>query len=228
MLPFSNLSGDPSQEFFSDGINEELITVLSHFQLRVLGRNATFAYKDKAVDVSELGRALQAQYVIEGSFRRVPDEISVTAQLIDARTGSPVWAQTYKRPTSSTSLVAIQDEIAQLIGAAVGDIRTGAVSRAELERARTKPATELSSYECVLQGYQASTTQNNVEAVRRARACLDVTVKRDPTYGEAWAIFGRVLYVQRLWGTGLEQPEADDIDKRAYLIPALWRQAIGL
>jgi adenylate cyclase len=187
----------------------------------VLGRNATFAYKDRAVDVAELGRALQAQYAIEGSFRRVPDEISVTAQLIDARTGSPVWAQTYKRPTASTSLVAIQDEIAQLIGAAVGDIRTGAVSRAELERARTKPASELSSYECVLQGYQASTTQNAIETVRRARACLDVTVKRDPTYGEAWAILARVLYVQRLWGTGLAQPEADDIDKRAYLIPRI-------
>src|SRR5258708_20081008 len=82
VLPFDNLSGDPSQEFFSDGISDELMTVLNRFdQLRVLARNTTFAYKKKAVDIEELGRQFQAQYVIEGSFKRVPDQISVTAQL---------------------------------------------------------------------------------------------------------------------------------------------------
>jgi adenylate cyclase len=221
VLPFNNMSGDPNQEFFSDGISEELITVLSRFQLPVLARNATFAYKDKPVDVAELGRTLQAQYALVGSFRRVADQISVTAQLIDVRTGSPIWAQTYERLTASTSLIAIQDEIAQLIGAAVGDLRAGAISRAELERVRMKPVTELSSYECVLQGYQANATPTAAEPVQRARACLDATVKRDPSYAEAWAILTRVLYIQRLWGTGLEPPDADDIDKRAYLIPRI-------
>jgi adenylate cyclase len=216
VLPFENLSGDPSQEFFSDGISEELITVLSRFsQLRVLARNTTFAYR-KATEMQELGRQLQAQYVVEGSFRRVPDQINVTAQLIDARTGTHVWAQTYERPTASASLLIIQDDIAQRIGAAVGDIRTGAVARAELERTRTKPATELSSYECILQGYQASAAQSAVEPMRRARACLDLTIKRDPTYAEAWAILTRVLYLQRSWGTGL-----DDIDKGADLVPRI-------
>jgi len=101
VLPFDNLSGDASQDFFSDGISEQLTTVLSHFDpLRVLARNTTFAYKKKAFDVQELGRQLNAQYVIEGSFRRVTDQISVTAQLIDTRTGTHVWAQTYERPTA--------------------------------------------------------------------------------------------------------------------------------
>src|SRR4051794_3310120 len=118
VLPFDNLSGDPNQEFYSDGISEELITVLSRFdQLRVLARNITFAYKKKTVEMQELGRQLQAQYVIEGSFRRVPDQISVTAQLIDARTGTHVWAQSYERPTTSTSLLSIQNDIAHHIGA---------------------------------------------------------------------------------------------------------------
>src|SRR5258708_566070 len=180
VLPFDNLSGDPSQEFFSDGVSDELMTVLSRFnQLRVLARNTTFAYKKRAIDVEELGRQLQAQYVIEGSFKRVPDQIGVTAQLIDTRTGTHVWAQTYERLTASTSLLSIQNDIAQHIGAAVGDIRTGAVAKAELERVRTKPATELSSYECVLQGYQASAAQSAAEPMRRARACLEATVRRD-------------------------------------------------
>lgn len=217
VLPFDNLSGDPSQEFFSDGISDELMTVLSRFdQLRVLARNTTFAYKRKAIDIEELGRQLQAQYVIEGSFRRMPDQIGVTAQLIDARTGTHVWAQTYERSTASTSLLSLQNDIAYHIGAAIGDIRTGAIAKADLERARAKPATELSSYECVLQGYQASAAQSAAEPMRRARACLEATVRRDPTYGEAWAILTRILYIQRSWGTGV-----DDVDKRVDLVPRL-------
>ncbi len=211
VLPFDNLSGDPNQEFFADGISDELITALSQFdELRILARNSTFAYRKKAVDIRELGRKLQAQYVIEGSFRRVADQISVTAQLIDTGTGDHVWAQTYERPTTSTNLLAIQDDIAQHIGAAVGDIRTGAVAKVELERTRDKPPTELSSYACVLQGYRASAAQNDASAVRRARACLEATVKRDPEYAEAWAILTRVLSLQRGWGTGLDDAEDPD------------------
>ncbi|RZN12169.1 hypothetical protein CWO91_05255 [Bradyrhizobium genosp. SA-3] len=217
VLPFDNLSGDPNQEYFSDGISDELITVLSRFdQLRVLARNTTFAYKKKAVEMQELGRQLQAQYVIEGSFRRVPDQISVTAQLIDARSGTHVWAQTFERSTTSTSLLSIQDDIAHHIGAAVGDIRTGAVAKAELERSRAKSATELSSYECVLQGYQASAAQSAAEPMRRARACLEASVKRDPNYAEAWAILTRVLQIQYSWGTGL-----DDNEKSIDLVPRI-------
>ena len=217
VLPFDNLSGDQSQEFFSDGISEALITGLSHFDhLRVLARNTTFAYKKKAIEMQELGRQLQAQYVIEGSLRRVPDQISVTAQLIDARTGTHVWAQTYERSATSASLLGLQNDIAHHIGAAIGDIRTGAIAKADLERVRAKPATELSSYECVLQGYQASAAQSAAEPMRRARACLEATVKRDPTYAEAWAILTRILYIQRSWGTGV-----DDIDKRVDLVPRI-------
>lgn len=179
VLPFDNLSGDPNQEYFSEGISDELITVLSRFdQLRVLARNTSFAYK-KPVAIQELGRQLQAQYVVEGSLRRVPDQISITVQLIDARTGTHVWAQNYERPTASANLLSLQDDIAHHIGAAIGDIRAGAIAKAELERTHTKPATELSSYECVLQAYQASAAQSAEEPTRRARTCLEATVKRD-------------------------------------------------
>jgi adenylate cyclase len=220
VLPFDNMTGDPSQEFFSNGLTDELITVLSRFgPLRVLARNSTSAYKNKAVDPQEIGRQLQAQYVIEGSFRRVPDQVNVAAQLIDTRTGTHVWAQTYERPTASTNLMAIQDDIAQKIGAAVGDTWTGAVAAAELERSRPQAASELSSYVCVVQANQALAIQIAVEPVRRARECLEATVMRDPTYADAWSSLAIIMARQRFWGTALASPEADDIDKRAYLIP---------
>jgi len=98
----------------------------------------------------------------------------------------------------------------------VGDIRTGAVAKAELERARAKSAAELSSYECVLQGYQASAAQTSTEPMRRARACLEATVKRDPNYAEAWAILTRILQIQYSWGTGL-----DDNDRGLDLVPRI-------
>jgi adenylate cyclase len=145
VLPFDNMSGDPSQEFFSEGISDQLITALSRFhQLHVLARNTTFTYKGKAVDVPELGRQLRADYVIEGSFRRVPDQISVTSQLIDAHSGTHVWAQTYDKPTASTNLLAIQDEISERISAAIGDTWTGEVARAELDRAHATAARKTS------------------------------------------------------------------------------------
>jgi TolB-like protein len=219
VLPFDNLSGDPSQDFFSDGISEQLITALSHFEkLRVLSRNATFAYKKKAIDPVELGRLLNAQYAIEGSFRRVTDQISVAAQLIDARSGTHVWAQTFERPTPSTSLLAIQDDVAQGIAAAIAD-NQGAVARAELELARNKPATELSSYECTLLAPQDPAA--SAEIFRRARECLEATVKRDPTYAEAWTSLGRILHMQYVLGTGLTPPEAEHVGQRAYLVPRI-------
>jgi adenylate cyclase len=179
---------------------------------------ATPPLPKKAVDAQDLGRQLNAQYVIEGSYRRVADQISVTAQLIDARSGTHVWAQTFERPTASTSLLAIQDDVAQRIAATVGD-KHGAIARAELERTRNKPATELSSYECTLLASQDP--PESAEMFRRARTCLDTTVKRDPTYAEAWISLTRILDIQYKLGLGLASPEAEHIDQRAYLVPRI-------
>jgi adenylate cyclase len=221
VLPFNNLSGDPAQDFISEGMSEELTTVLSRFgNLRVLARNTVFAHKAEAVDVPELGRRLHTDYVVEGSFRRVADELSVTAQLIDARTDTHLWAQTYEEQARQTSLVAVQDAIAERIGAAIADIRAGAVAKAEYERSRGKSAADLSPYECVVQGYVASAAQGAAELMRRARACLELTVSRDPTYAEAWAILTRILYIQRSWGTGL-----DDTEESIDLAPAITKAA---
>jgi adenylate cyclase len=219
VLSFDNLTGDQAQEYFSEGLREELITALSQFEpLRVLARNTVFAYRGKASDVSRIGRRLRAQYVVEGSFRHVGDAISVTAQLIDARTRSHVWAQTYERGVGSTSLLTIQNEVARRIGAAIGDQQTGAIARVELERSLSKEPDELSSYECMLQVYRLFRQQTASEPARRARLCSEAIVKREPSNGRAWSMLSRVLTFQRWWGTGLNGSEADDIEKRAYLV----------
>jgi adenylate cyclase len=219
VLAFDNLSGDPAQEAFADGLGDELITALSRFGLGVIARNTSFAFKGKAVDIVELGRRLHAQYVVEGSLRRNLDQISVNAQLIDARIGTHVWAHIYERSIASASLGAIQDEIAQLISAAIGDVQTGAIARHELDRTRSKSPAELSSYECFVNASQAIVIQIDDEIVRRARTCLDATVKRDPTYPEAWESLTQVLAIQRWHGAGLAPPDTDGYDKRTYLIP---------
>jgi len=218
VLPFDNLSGDPGQDYFSNGLSEELTTALSQFEpLGVVSRSTAFARKGRTTVISKIGRKLRAQYVVEGSFRYVGDAISVTAQLIDARTGNHVWAQTYERDVGSTSLLTIQNEVARRIGTAIGDQQTGAIARSILERSRSKVPGELSSYECLLQGYQYLSDQAASEPARRARLCLDTTVGREPANAFAWSMLSRVLAAVRMWGSGLDGPEADDVEKRAYL-----------
>ena len=118
VLPFVNLSGDPKQDYFSDGLTEDILTELSGARdLRVLARNTTFQYKGKAVDVGKLGRDLKVRYVLEGSVRRAEDQLRVTAQLIDAETGSHIWADRYDREMADVFLV--QDEIVNQIVAKI-------------------------------------------------------------------------------------------------------------
>ena len=220
VLSLDNLTGDPAQQYFSDGLGEELTTALSQYEpLGVLARKSTSAHKGRrAWDISRIGRKLRAQYVVEGSFRHVGDAISVTAQLIDTRTGNHVWAQTYEQAVGSKSLLTIQNEIARRVGAAIGDQQTGAIARVEFERSRSKAPSELSSYECLLEGFHYLTEQSVSEPARRARLCLETTVSHAPTNALAWSILSRVLVAQRMWGSGLDGPEADDVEKRAYLV----------
>jgi adenylate cyclase len=157
---------------------------------------------------------------VGGTFRRASDQISVTIRLIGAPSGEEVWAETYDRFIDQTNSLVVQKDLSQRIGAALGDTWTGVIAKAELRRAKAKPVSELTSYECVLNANDAiNAVRKSPEMFRRARSCLEATVKSDPTYADAWANLVRILCVQRYYGVGLNPPEADDIDKRAYLIP---------
>ena len=114
VLPFTNMSSDPEQEFFADGIAEDVITALSRYpSLFVIARNSCFTYKGRAVDVKEVGRELGVRYVLEGSLRKAGNRIRVTAQLVEAETGNHVWAERYDRDLAD--IFAVQDEITEAV-----------------------------------------------------------------------------------------------------------------
>src|ERR1700726_649373 len=141
VLPFTNMSGDPEQEFVSDGIAEDVISALSHYpSLFVIARNSTFTYKGRAVDVKQVGRELGVRYVLEGSVRKAGNRIRVTAQLIEAETGNHVWAERYDRDLAD--IFAVQDEIATAVTTAIAP----AVADAEQRRAMRKTPESLDAW----------------------------------------------------------------------------------
>ena len=164
VLPFDNLSGDPEQAYFSDGITEDVITELSRFrELLVIARNSSFAFRGKATDVREIGRALGAGYVVEGSVRRAGTRVRITAQLVDAATGAHLWAERYDRPLED--VFAIQDEIARGI---VAIVATRVLEEREIA-ARRRPPRDVRAYDLFLQGYRLADTDPPEAQARRGR-----------------------------------------------------------
>jgi len=181
VLPLANMSGDPEQEFFADGLTEDIITELSRFRdLLVISRNSTFVHKGKAVNVREVAREFGVDYVLEGSVRKARDRVRVTVQLIDAETDQHVWAERYDRELED--IFAIQDEITHAIVATL----PGRVEAATHDRAKRKPTENMAAYECVLAAkvrHHRSTREDNVEAQR----LLDRALALDPNYAHAHA-----------------------------------------
>lgn len=173
VLPFTNLSGDAEQEYFADGISEDLITNLSHIGwLFVTARNSTFTYKGKSVDVKQIGRDLAVRYVVQGSVRRSGERVRASAQLIDATTGTHVWAEKYDRQLAD--LFDLQDEITNTVAAAIEP----EIGLAERERARRKPSENLDAWECYQRGlwhlYRFNRNDNvEAQALFRRAASLD-------------------------------------------------------
>lgn len=192
VLPFDNLSGDPTQEYFADGITEEVISALARLpDLGVIARNSTFRYKGEAVDVRVVGAELDVAYIVEGSVRRGGDTIRVTALLVDALTGSDLWTATYNRALTPENLFAIQDDIASAIANTVaGD--HGVLRQQAFAVAKRKPPSELSSYECVM---LAMEWQRRISRASHsaARACLEKVVENDPDYAAAWSHLANIL-----------------------------------
>jgi adenylate cyclase len=186
VLAFANMSGDPSQEYYSDGITEDIITELSRFsELFVIARNSSFRYKGQQVDVRQIGKELGARYVLEGSVRRAGDRVRVTAQLIDATTGTHRWAEHYDRELED--VFAVQDEVARAIVA----ILAAHVNRAEAERALLKPPTTWQAHDYYLRGavtFARYRSSYNIEQLYEARALLERSIGADPNYARSHAL----------------------------------------
>ena len=186
------MSGDPDQEYFSDGITEEIITALSKTpKLFVIARNSSFTYKGKSVWIPTVGRELGVRYVLEGSVRKAGDKVRVTAQLVDAKTNHHLWAERYDR--NLTDVFAIQDEITMKIKTALQ------VKLTEGERVRgyAKGTDSLEAYLKFLQGYEHYRRLNK-EDNAKARKIFEETIALDPEYPEAYTLLGRTHYMD-LW-----------------------------
>lgn len=182
VLPFTNMSDNDEEIYFADGISEDIITELSRFQeLFVIARNSTFAYKDQAVNVSEVGEALNVRYILEGSVRKGGDRVRVTAQLIDAASGHHLWAERYDRRLED--VFAVQDELTGKIVATL----VGKLLDSERRRSRNDDRTEnLKAYELVLRGRELwfrHTKEDNTAA----RKLYEEAIALDPEYGRAYA-----------------------------------------
>jgi len=182
VLPFENMSGDPEQEYFSDGITEDIITELSRYpDFLVIARNSTFVYKHKQVDLREIARSLGVQSVLEGSVRRVGKNVRISAQLIDAATGAHLWAERYDRTLED--IFAVQDEITETIVGALGVT----LQEARVRRAMRQDPGSLDAYDKTLQAwahFQRYNKEDNSEARRLAEAAVEL----DPDYARAHAI----------------------------------------
>jgi TolB-like protein len=179
VLPFSNLSGDTEQDYFTDGVVDDIITGLSRINwLFVIARNSTFTYKGRAVDVKQVGRELGVRYVLEGSVRKALDRVRITGQLIDVSTGAHVWAERYDR--RSDDIFALQDEIAlSVVGAIAPSLR-----RAEVNRVKRKRPDSLDAYDLVLRA-QPDVDSGMPEQVTRALVLLERSIALEPAYALA-------------------------------------------
>jgi TolB-like protein len=185
VLPFDNLSGDAEQEYFSDGITEDLITRLSTWRwFPVIARNSTFVYKGKAVDVKRVSSELGARYVVEGSVRKIGDRVRITAQLIDATTGHHVWAERYDRELQD--IFALQDEITEAIAASMNP----ELRQFETQRTVQREPRSLDAWECAHRGwwhiFQRTDDRNS-----KARSFYEEAIRLDPQF--VWAYYGLAM-----------------------------------
>jgi adenylate cyclase len=198
VLPFENMSGDPEQEYFADGMVEEIITALSRFKsLFVIARNSSFTFKGKAVDIKEVGRRLGVRYVLEGSVRRASGKVRITGQLIDAVTGAHIWVDRFEREL--TDVFALQDEVTVAVVSAIQP----KLFQTEIGMAARRRPENLTAYDYYLRAlpqYYLSTREGVAETIRLAHRALEL----DPRFGSVAALAGVCHMNNIIWGFAID------------------------
>jgi adenylate cyclase len=204
VLPFQNMSGDPEQDYFADGITEDIITELSRFRsLFVIARNSSFAFKGKAIDVTEVGKKLNVQFVVEGSVRKAGERIRITAQLIETNTGKNLWAERYDR--NLDDIFEVQDEVATQIVTKV----PGHVDMANRVQAERKPVQDMNAYDLVLRA--ENILYRNLGS-RVGEKLLKQVLEIEPTYVRAHAMLSN-FYAYSIFTHGLKVDEATALSR---------------
>jgi adenylate cyclase len=199
VLPLLNLSGDPAQDYFSDGITADIITELSRWRrLAVRSRSASFRYRGSALDMKQVARELDVRYVVEGTVRRVGERIRISVQLVDAEAGSQVWGERFDR--GSEEIFIVQDRVVQTIVSTL----SGRIQASDAERARRKPPASLAAYEYVLKCNALPWDEPG--CAEEAMRLVEKAIELDPSYGYAYALLAILSYSQ--WADGPRSSEA--------------------
>jgi len=216
VLPFQNMSGDIEQEYFADGVVEEIITALSRFpSLFVIARNSSFTYKGRSVDIKQVGCELGVRYVLEGSVRRGGDRVRITGQLIDASTGAHLWADRFEGDLND--IFDLQDQVTMSVVGAIAP----RLEQAEIERAKRKPTERLGAYDYYLRGLEHF-WQNTHQSLDQAMRLFSRAIELDPVFAAAYA-YGASCYVRRQ-ASGLMTERQKEITETA----GLARKAVQL
>ncbi|WP_249129815.1 adenylate/guanylate cyclase domain-containing protein [Bradyrhizobium sp. AUGA SZCCT0283] len=214
VLSFTNMSRDPEQDYFADGMVDDIITALSHFKaLFVIARNSSFTYKGRAVDVKQVGRELGVRYVLEGSVRKAANRVRITGQLVDAATGAHLWAERFDGGLGD--IFDLQDHVTESVVGAIAP----AVEKAEIERAKRKPTESPDVYTLYLRGlarsYQFASRQANDEALRLFNSAIELDPDFASAYGRAALCYVIAKFNGWISGTANEIAEVKRLAQRA-------------
>jgi len=205
VLPFQNMSGDAEQEYFADGMVEEIITALSRMKwLFVIARNSSFTYKGRAVDLKQVGRELGVRYVLEGSVRKAGNKVRITGQLIDASTNAHLWADRFEG--TMDAIFELQDQVTERVVGAIAP----KLEQAEIERARRKPTASLDAYDCYLRGlaeFYRFTKESSDEALSHFHRAIEL----DPDFAAAYGMAAR-CYAMRKAGRWMSDSASEIAD----------------
>jgi TolB-like protein len=210
VLPFQNMSGDPEQEYFADGVVEDIITALSRFkQLFVIDRNSSFTYKGRPVDVKQVGRELGVRYVLEGSVRKSADRVRITSQLIDATKGAHLWADRFDSKINIEDIFDLQDRVTQSV---VGQIAPK-IDQAEIERSKRRPTENLEAYDYLLRA-KAIIFKQTKEALNEVLQLCHHAIQLDPSFASAYGVVAWCITLQRANGfTTDRERDAAEVQK---------------
>lgn len=200
VLPFVNMSGDAAEDYFADGMVEDIITALSHIRwLFVIARNSSFTYRGRAFDMKQIGRELGVRYLLEGSVRKAANRVRITGQLIDADSGGHLWAERYEGTLDD--VFELQDRITEsVVGAIVQELE-----RAEIERAKRKPTERLDAYDYFLRGMASFHVSTRVN-IDQALACFHKAIELDSDYASAYGMAAWCLFWRRVNGWTTDYP----------------------
>jgi len=213
--PFETDDDRSGLDALADGLTRQIISALGRFgELRVLTRSLTKSHKGRFEDASDFARALGVDYLVEGNLRQDGELARIEIQLSDARTGTQVWSKTFRANVAASKLLATQDEISGQASAMIGSY-WGAIGAAEYRRIQNKPSSELTPYECIVQGVIGIPTDATVlEPVAKARECLERLTRVEPRNAAAWAALVLVFNSQRTWGFPSPTGEVGSVEDR--------------